>query len=112
MIVQCILNRFEGSENLSHSLHVFVYPSRLCGHLELMYICKQGCTEVSENPVPELKCNYDILYAACDKKCHSERQTLIPLFGKGLGTRLVVELGVDWSGNDTSHWCRVLVYRL
>ena len=63
-------------------------------------------------------CNNYILYAVwprpCDKKSRSEHQTLFPLFGEGLGTRLGTTLirpfppwynGMGWTiGTGHSKW--------
>ena len=58
------------------------------------------------NRVPDVKCKYDILYvvgpAPCDKKCHSEHQTLFPLFGGGVWAQNRGVLALKyWNGTRT-----------
>jgi len=40
--------------------------------------------------------------APCDKKSRSKHQTLFPLFGEGLGTRLFVM--------DEAQWLKCIIY--
>ena len=88
------LKGFGNSENLSRSLFSAV-PIDI---VAISSFCKLGCIVVHmdwgvrnstsgfKNTIMTLLTKYGP--ASCDKKCHSEHQTLFPLFGEGLGMRL------------------------